>query len=225
MTVRLVGGNDEPLTPGGPMKRQQRRTFTPQQRLEIVLEGLQDEASVSEVCRRHQVSPTLMELLPQIRLRVAEMDADLPLSNVRTLEGQLGASVAGPRFNMVLLGVFAVVALTLAAVGIYGVISYGVNQRTHEIGVRISLGANAGDLSRQIVGQGLRLALMGLGIGLAGSLVLTRVLASLLFGVGTADLPTFGAVALMVGFVAVAAAFIPARRASRIDPMVALRNQ
>ncbi len=166
-----------------------------------------------------------MELLPQIRLRVAEIDADLPLSNVRTLEGQLGASVAGPRFNMVLLGVFAVVALTLAAVGIYGVISYGVNQRTHEIGVRISLGANAIDLSRQIVGQGLRLALTGLGIGLAGSLVVTRVLASLLFGVGTADLPTLGVVAVMVGVVAVAAAFIPARRASRIDPMVALRNQ
>jgi putative ABC transport system permease protein len=126
---------------------------------------------------------------------------------------------------MLLLGVFAAVAMTLAAVGIYGVISYGVSQRTQEIGVRISLGANAGDVSRQIVGQGLKLALTGLGVGLAGSLVLTRALASLLFGVGTADLTTFGAVAVMVGLVAVAAAFIPARRASRVDPMVALRNE
>ena len=166
-----------------------------------------------------------MDLLPLIRRHVQEMDPDLPLSNVRTLDELLGASVAQPRFNMLLLGVFAAVAMTLAAVGIYGVISYGVSQRTQEIGVRISLGANAGDVSRQIVGQGLRLALTGLGIGLAGSLVLTRALASLLFGVGTVDLMTFGVVAVMVGVVAVAATFIPARRASRVDPMVALRNQ
>ena len=121
---------------------------------------------------------------------------------------------------MVLLGVFAVVALTLAAVGIYGVISYGVNQRTHEIGVRISLGANAGDLSRQIVGQGLKLALMGLGVGLAGSLVLTRALGSLLFGVGTAGLTTFGAVAAMVAPVFVAAAFTPLPPARCGAPLV-----
>ncbi len=166
-----------------------------------------------------------MDLLPLIRRHVQEMDPDLPLSNVRTLHDLLGASVAQPRFNMLLLGVFAAVAMTLAAVGIYGVISYGVSQRTQEIGVRISLGAQASDVSRQIVGQGLKLALTGLGVGLAVSLVLTRALASLLFGVGTADLTTFVAVAVMVGFVAAVAAFIPARRASRVDPMVALRSE
>ena len=166
-----------------------------------------------------------MELLPQIRLRVAEMDANLPVSNVRTLAGQLGASVARPRFNMVLLGIFAAVAMTLAAVGIYGVISYGVTQRTHEIGVRISLGANAGDVLRQVVGQGLLLAAAGLGVGLASSLVLTRVLSGLLFGVGTTDIATFVVVAVTVSLVALVAAFVPARRASRVDPMVALRGE
>ena len=166
-----------------------------------------------------------MELLPQIRARIADMDANLPLSNVRTLAGQLGESVARPRFNMVLLGIFAAVAMTLAAVGIYGVISYGVSQRTHEIGVRISLGAKAGDVLRQVVGQGLVLAVTGLGVGLASSLVLTRVLSGLLFGVGTTDLATFVVVAVTVSLVAGVAAFVPARRASRVDPMVALRGE
>jgi putative ABC transport system permease protein len=156
---------------------------------------------------------------------VREIDSNQPLVKVRTMEDNMAVSVAQPRFRTWLLGVFAAVALLLAAVGVYGVMSYSVNQRTNEIGIRVALGAQPVDVFRAVVGQGFRLALVGVGVGLGASLALTRVLQSFLFGVSAIDPVTFGAVALLLTTVGLAASYFPARRATKVDPIVALRYE
>jgi len=133
--------------------------------------------------------------------------------------------VTEPRFRTWLIGIFAALALVLAAVGIYGVMSYSVNQRTNEIGIRVTLGAQPNDVFRIVVGEGLRLALLGVGVGLVGALAATRVLRTFLYGVSAIDPVTFGVTAALLTFVAVAACYFPARRATRVDPMVALRYE
>jgi len=159
-----------------------------------------------------------------IRNAIHRVDGDLPITNVTTLTALVNDSVAQPRFSMLLLGVFAAFALILASIGIYGVISYSVLQRTREIGVRVALGASRFDVFSMILNQGARLAGLGIAIGILTALAVTRLLASFLYGIRPADPVTFTLVcALLVG-VALLASFLPARRAMRVDPLVALRH-
>ena len=160
-----------------------------------------------------------------IRQAVHSIDKDLPVTDVESFPDALGASVTQERFRTLLLSSFSGIALILAAVGIFGVISYSASQRTHEIGIRMALGAQQRDVLRLILGQGAKLALLGLGAGAVAALLLTRLMASLLYGVSATDPLTFGAVAIVLLGVAVIACYIPARRAMRVDPIVALRHE
>jgi putative ABC transport system permease protein len=162
-------------------------------------------------------------LIPTATKEVAAMDPDVPLFEVKTMEEYMSASVAAPRFNSTLLSIFAAVALVLTVVGLYGVMSYSVAQRTNEIGIRLALGAQTRDVMMMIVGQGTKLILIGLAIGLVGAYAATRLLASLLFGVTAKDPFTFAAVALLLALVALFACYLPAWRATKVDPMEALR--
>ncbi len=164
-------------------------------------------------------------LLSAVRAEVRALDADLPVFAVRTFQQVLDETVGERRLTLFTLGLFAGLAVVLAAVGLYGVMAFMVTQRTREIGVRLALGATRSDILRMVVGQGTRLALLGVLIGLAGGLALTRFLASLLFGVSATDPGTFAGVAALLMAVALVACWIPARRAARVDPMVALRYE
>lgn len=164
-----------------------------------------------------------VSLLPSIRKIVRDLDPALPLFGVEALDDTLADSMGQQRFTMIVLGVFAGVALLLAVVGVHGVLSYNVAQRTHELGIRLALGADPGSVSRLVVRQGLSLVAIGLAIGLLGALAVTRGLSSLLYGVGPADPITFVGVAGMLGAVAIIASWLPARRASKVNPLTALR--
>ena len=164
-------------------------------------------------------------LAKPIASAVQTLDKDLPTYAHKTVEQYLDGTIAVPRFNTFLLAIFAGLAMVLTAVGLYGVISYTVSQRTHEIGIRMALGAQPGDMMRLVVGQGMRLALLGVGVGLVAALGLTRFLSSLLFGVSSTDPASFAAVVVMLFAVVLLACYIPARRAMRVDPMVALRYE
>jgi putative ABC transport system permease protein len=162
-------------------------------------------------------------LINAVRQKVWAVDRNIPITDVRTAEQIIGTAVAQPRFNALLLALFAFIALCLGAVGIYGVISYAVTQRTHEIGVRLALGAQQRDVLRMVVRQGMTLAMTGVALGLLSALALTRWMEGLLFGVRPADPLTFTLIAVALLLVALVACYIPARRATKVDPMVALR--
>ena len=164
-------------------------------------------------------------MLPSIRQRVHELDPGLPISTVRTMEEWLTNNAAQPRLNAMLLGGFGVVALLIAAIGIYGVLAYSVDQRTREIGLRVALGAPRSRVLRLIVSEGMTVGALGIAAGLAGALALSRGLETLVYGVRIRDPWTSAAVAIVLTLVSLAACVIPARRASRVDPMVALRQE
>ena len=160
-----------------------------------------------------------------VRNVVNEVDKTIPVSQVQTMEHVVSASITQPRFNLFLLGLFSTVAMLLSAAGIYGVTAYTVTQRTHELGIRLALGAQVGDVLKMIVSQGMAVIVVGLVLGLASAFALTRFLRSLLFGVGENDPVTFVAITVMLFVVALLACYIPARRATKVDPLTALRAE
>jgi putative ABC transport system permease protein len=164
-----------------------------------------------------------LNLVAAVKNRIWSVDPVQPIANVDTMEQVLANSVATRRFNMILISLFAATALALASVGVYGVISYTVSQRTHEIGIRMALGAKGSDVMKLVVAQGVALTMSGVVVGVGASLVLTRLMSTLLFGVGPTDVPTFASVAVLLTVVSLAACIIPARRATKVDPMFALR--
>ncbi len=162
-------------------------------------------------------------LVGAIRHEAQQLDREQPIAGIATMEELLATSLSQSRFSTLLLAMFAGVALILAAVGIYGVMAYSVAQRTHEIGIRVALGAQAGDVLNLVIRQGLTLAVAGVAIGLGAALIMTRVMTSLLYGVTATDPITFAIIPVVLTGVALVASFIPARRATKVDPMVALR--
>jgi putative ABC transport system permease protein len=166
-----------------------------------------------------------MSLAEPVRQAVWKVDGDQPMWKIRTLESLIDRSVADKRFLMALMGVFAALALALTVIGLYGVMSYAVSQRTQEIGVRMALGAGARNIHRMVLRQGMTLALIGVAFGLAASWLLTRLMANLLFGVSATDPLTFGSISFLLTIVALLACWIPARRAMKVDPIIALRYE
>jgi putative ABC transport system permease protein len=165
----------------------------------------------------------LPSLRSAIRQEFKQLDAALPVANFRTMPEVVAQAVARPRFSTLLLGLFAAAALLLTVVGLYGVVAYGVNQRTREIGIHLALGARRQDVLALVIGQGMQPALVGVGIGLVSAFALMRLLASQLYEIKPTDPATFGLVALGLLFVSLVACYLPARRATKVDPMVALR--
>ena len=162
--------------------------------------------------------------MSSVRKVVADVDPSVPISNMKTSEQVVSASVATPRFTMWLLVTFALLALVLGAVGVYGVITYSVSRRRHEIGIRMALGAQQSDILRMIIWQSLALTLVGILVGSAAALGVTRVLRNLLYEVSPVDPVAFVVVTVLLALVTVAASYFPARRATRIDPLLALRS-
>jgi putative ABC transport system permease protein len=164
-------------------------------------------------------------LAKAIQKEVTALDREIALGDVKTMEQYLGAALATPRFSALLFGMFAALALSLAAVGLYSVMAYTVSQRTREIGVRMALGAQPASVLRLMIAQGMRLTFLGALLGLAGAFALTRLMKSLLFGVSATDHATFAATALSLSIIALVACWVPARRATKVDPTIALRAE
>jgi putative ABC transport system permease protein len=160
-----------------------------------------------------------------VRQEVESVDPNVPVHSISSMDQIIARSVADRRFSLELLGVFAAEALLLAAIGIYGVMAYSFSQRTHEVGIRIALGAQRLDILRMALGEGMRVVVIGLASGLAGAAIMTRFFRSMLFDVGPADPITFVSVSAILAGVALFACYIPAKRATRVDPLVALREE
>jgi putative ABC transport system permease protein len=172
---------------------------------------------------RTSVEPTAVA--GAIRQAAAEVDKSAAVSDIKTMDHIVNAAVTQPRFNLFLLGLFSGIALLLSAAGIYGVTAYSVAQRTHEFGIRMALGAQVGDVLRMIIRQGMLLISVGVAVGLVASFALTRLLRTLLFGVSVTDPLTFVAITFLLTLVALIACYVPARRATKVDPLTALRYE
>jgi putative ABC transport system permease protein len=184
-------------------------------------EGIKEQTRYASFVLRAKGDP--LALSAAVRSEMRQLDSAVPVQGLRSMEQLVGRAVAPQRFNMSLLGLFAALGLALAAVGIYGVMAYGVSQRTHEIGLRMALGAQRRDVMKMVVRQGMALAAIGVAAGLIASYALTRLMKTLLFGVSATDPLTFTVIALSLGLIALLACWIPARRAAKVDPMIALR--
>lgn len=191
--------------------------------MQIYLPHSQFPTSFNSIVIKTEGDPAAM--INQVRREIRAVDKDQAVFNVTTLDLLMGESIRVRRFFMLLLLVFAGLALIFAAVGIYGVMSYVASQRTHEIGIRMALGAQASDVLKLLIGSGMALALIGVAAGLAGAFALTRVMSGLLFGVSATDAVTFMSVSAGLIAVALLACYIPARRATKVDPLVALRYE
>jgi putative ABC transport system permease protein len=190
-------------------------------RWNVYLPYRQSSYPLAYVTVRTDSDPT--PFIAMARREVAALDPEQGIMSVMTMEQRVSTALARPRFNALLLNLLSILAAALAVVGIYGVISYSVMQRRHEIGIRIALGARSGNVLRLVVGQGMVLVVTGIGAGVVGAFALTRLMAGLLYGVSATDPATFGGVALLLTIVALAACYLPARRATKVDPMIALR--
>jgi putative ABC transport system permease protein len=190
---------------------------------ELYFSALQDSWLAMSLVVRSSVEPS--SLSASVRQVVNEIDKSVPVSNVKTMDHVVSESITQPRFNLFLLGLFGTVAMLLSAAGIYGVTAYTVTQRTHELGIRIALGAQVSDVLKIILGKGMAVIGMGLAIGLVSAFALMRLLRSLLFGVGENDPLTFGVSTGVLLLVALLACYIPARRATKVDPLTALRYE
>jgi ABC-type antimicrobial peptide transport system permease subunit len=190
-------------------------------RIAFYLPHAQFPTRAMTVAFRSSVDPAAM--VTSVKEQLRNLDPDLPMYYVRTMQQRVDESLARRRFLMLLLGGFAGIALILATIGIYGVMAYLVNQGTREIGIRMALGASRRNILSLVVRRGMALALSGVTIGLAAAFLFTRLMQSLLFGVDATDPITFAAISLLLFLIALLASYIPARRATRIDPMVSLR--
>jgi putative ABC transport system permease protein len=197
--------------------------FDQQPRPTIYFPSLQSPDQTMSLVVRTTLPPSAV--LPALKNAIWPVDKKQPVFEVRSMDEIISGIVSAQRLAFLLLGVFAFLALVLAAIGIYGVTAYLVSERTHEIGVRIALGAKSSDVSRVVLGHGARLVGIGVIGGVVAALALTRLLSGLLFGVSATDPLTFVGVAILLTLVALAACYIPARRATRVDPMVALRYE
>jgi predicted permease len=226
--LRLQGQERDPLLIVGVVGNVRQLGLDQQPTPEVYVPLLQDPLSTD-----YQRSMTIVAwtksdpgaIAGPLRAALTSVDKSLPVYAVKAMTEHLRDSLARRRFNLVLLSVFSGVALALAAVGIYGVISYGVTQRTHEIGIRMALGAQSRDVLKLVVRQAMLVVLGGVAIGLFASLALTRLMKSLLFNVGVTDPLTFAVIALLMTLIALLACLIPARRATKVDPLVALRYE
>jgi predicted permease len=194
-----------------------------QQRPQVYTPYAQNPHIFATLVVRSRVEP--LSLTESVKKAVWSVDPEQPVWRIRTLEATLAQNVANRRFVLSLMACFAVLAVLLTALGLYGVISYSVAQRTHEIGVRMALGAQRGDVLRMVLRQGMLLTALGVVCGLGAALALTRLMAGLLYGVSAADPLTYAGVALLLGAVALVSCLLPARRATKVDPMVALRYE
>ena len=220
--VKIVG-DDTPGTVVGVVGDAKQDWLSEEQRPQIYNCYSQSPGFFATVVVRTKVEP--MSLSQSVREAVWKVDKDQPVWKVRTVESLLAYNVADKRFLMLLMVVFAILALTITAIGLYGVVNYTVGRRTHEIGIRMALGARAGDVLKLVVSQGMWLAMTGVGVGLIASFALTRFIQSLLFGVSATDALTFTSVSALLGGVALLACYIPARRATKVDPLIALRYE